>query len=323
MSSFIRFHDVAVRFRAQRLFEALSLSLQLRHDGRTRAVALVGPSGSGKSTLLDLVIGMRFPDAGRVDVSADLRLGYVPQSPVFFDALSVGENARLLQSRGRRSNASEAGRFAELTAILTATDLLDGRPLSALSGGERQRVMLLRALSVSPTLLLCDEATAGLDAALIAEFMSHLHKVKRELDTAILFVAHTWREIAYLADEILYFKVSPGSAVVPVVLSPESFAAKPPTVHAFLTIHWPHCSFYTAERVSHGHFAPIAPAPSATPAPGKHVIAVPGVAGDETLTRSTSASGIALTPASGVVYDAAGQFVTHYFSPHTSRNIRP
>lgn len=294
MDSIIQFKDVAVRFGNRKLLDGLTLPLELSRGGKSRAIAVVGPSGSGKSTLLDLIMRIRLPNAGQVELPKGIKLGYIPQSPVLFDALSVTDNATLLRDQATSTQAFTA-QYNALSELLHAHRLLDGRALSALSGGERQRVMLLRALSVHPSLLICDEATASLDAGLIAEFMSYLRRIKQELNTAVLFVAHTWREIAYLADEILYLAPAVGSATVQIAkMETDEFRRAPPTLHAFLTVHWPKCTFLTAQRTEAGAYIGVGVPSAATPAAGTCSVAVP-----------------AAHDCDSAVYDEAGRFVTH------------
>ncbi len=145
-------------------------------------LGVLGPSGAGKSTLFGALSGEE-PSGGSVhlgshDVTglplwrrARLGFGYVPQSPSVLWDLTVGENLatfdRVARVRGEGTPASVAAR-ASLAHLL-------GTRAGNLSGGERRRLELARALSASPSVLVCDEPFAGVDpvgAAQLGELLA-------------------------------------------------------------------------------------------------------------------------------------------------------
>jgi len=148
-------------------------------------VALIGPSGSGKTTLLKCLAGVAQATGGRVVVGSDpleLRLtevGYVPQSDVVHDLLTVREALRYA-ARLRLPSDTHRG---ELTTAVD--DVLDELRLSEhadtetgrLSGGQRKRVACGAELIGQPTMLLLDEPTSGLDPALERRLMLTLRNL--------------------------------------------------------------------------------------------------------------------------------------------------
>ena len=140
-------------------------------------VALIGPSGSGKTTLLKCLAGVAEPTGGQVVVGADpleLRLtevGYVPQSDVVHDRLTVSEALRY----AARLRLPADTRSEELTAavdhVLGELRLSEhpNSEVGRLSGGQRKRVACGVELIGKPTMLLLDEPTSGLDPALDAD----------------------------------------------------------------------------------------------------------------------------------------------------------
>ncbi|HET7524217.1 MAG TPA: ABC transporter ATP-binding protein [Acidimicrobiales bacterium] len=150
--------------------------------GRTRAVhdvsfeleagslvGLLGPSGCGKTTLMRSLVGTQVITSGTVQVlgqpagSAGLRdrVGYVTQEPSVYGDLTVRENLSYFATiLGAPSEAVER--------VLADVDLVGnaGSMVSRLSGGERARVSLATALLGSPSLLVLDEPTVGLDPLL-------------------------------------------------------------------------------------------------------------------------------------------------------------
>jgi putative ABC transport system ATP-binding protein len=177
-------------------------------------VALYGPSGSGKTTLLMLVAALLAPDSGAVIVdgreisalSEDERaryrlheLGYVDQAFDLLPGGTVVENAamKLWLTGGVR----RAERIVEpLLVRLGLGERLGHRP-EELSMGERQRVMIARALSTDPKLVVADEPTGSLDTRRGREVLTLLSEACRERGAAVLLVTHDPQATAF-ADRV-------------------------------------------------------------------------------------------------------------------------
>lgn len=177
-------------------------------------VTLYGPSGSGKTTLLLLIAGLLRPDRGAVTVEgreissltdaerARYRLhelGFVDQSLDLLPGATVLENASMklwLIERPR-----EAERHVEpLLVRLGLGERLRNRPYQ-LSMGERQRVMIARALSTKPRLVLADEPTGNLDTHRSREVLELLREVCRENGAAVVLATHD-PQAASFADRV-------------------------------------------------------------------------------------------------------------------------
>jgi ATP-binding cassette subfamily F protein uup len=122
-------------------------------------VGLVGPNGSGKSTLLKILAGGEQPDSGTRALRKGVRVGYVPQDPVFAPGRTVAEvvieNAAAEEEYEREARAAQALGMAGFTDRTQLTD--------ALSGGWRKRLAIARELAGEPDILLLDEPTNHLD----------------------------------------------------------------------------------------------------------------------------------------------------------------
>jgi len=177
-------------------------------------VVLYGPSGSGKTTLLLMVATLLEPTSGRIliggrDVSSlsekeasQFRLselGFIRQNFDLLPGVSAIDNAVLkLLGTMRWSKARR-----EITPLLERLGLggrLEHRS-ETLSMGERQRVMIARALSTEPRLLLADEPTGSLDTQRGREVLELLRELCRERGVAIVLVSHDPLAAAY-ADRV-------------------------------------------------------------------------------------------------------------------------
>jgi len=133
------------------------------------SIAITGASGSGKSTLLHLLGGLETSDHGSVTLAESnghrQEIGFVFQFHYLLPDLSALENVALplLIARWKSDRAYERARkFLEETGLGDRAQ----HPISHLSGGEQQRVAVARALVTGPKLLLADEPTGNLDAAI-------------------------------------------------------------------------------------------------------------------------------------------------------------
>jgi putative ABC transport system ATP-binding protein len=166
-------------------------------------VALYGPSGSGKTTLLLMIATLLAPTAGAVliggrDVSSLSereashfrlsKLGFIRQNFDLLPGVSAIDNALLKLLKDMRWAHAQR----EITPLLERLGL--GQRLhhrsETLSMGERQRVMIARALSTEPSLLLADEPTGSLDTARGREVLELLRELCRERGVAIVLVSH-------------------------------------------------------------------------------------------------------------------------------------
>ncbi len=178
-------------------------------------VALYGPSGSGKSTLLLLIAGLLRPDAGSIlfkdqeiasmspRAAAHYRMrdiGIVRQRIELMAGLTALDNAAL-KLAGQHMRIREAERqVSPLLDRLGLANRFDHRGYQ-LSIGERQRILIARALSTNPQLLLADEPTGNLDSRRGRAVLELLSEVCRERGTALLLVTHD-PQAAHFADRV-------------------------------------------------------------------------------------------------------------------------
>jgi putative ABC transport system ATP-binding protein len=193
-----------------RAVDRVSLTVE---DGEL--LALYGPSGSGKTTLMMLIAALLRPDAGEVlvdgrDICAlsdgegaryRLReLGFVRQTLNLIPGVRVIDNAALKLLATDVGSREARRRIVPLLERLGLGERLRHRP-EQLSMGERQRVLIARALSTDPRLVLADEPTGSLDTPRSREVLDLLTGICRERNVAILLVTHDPQAAAY-ADRV-------------------------------------------------------------------------------------------------------------------------
>jgi osmoprotectant transport system ATP-binding protein len=181
-------------------------------EGRT--TVLIGPSGCGKSTLLRLIIRLLDPEAGAIRFGGDpvtatnisalrRRIGYVIQDGGLFPHLTARGNVLLMANHLKWPVEKMNNRLTELCVLTRFPETaLDRFPLE-LSGGQRQRISLMRALMLSPELLLLDEPLGALDPLVRAALQKDLKEIFQRLKQTAILVTHDLAEAAYLGDEIV------------------------------------------------------------------------------------------------------------------------
>ena len=224
MSALVKLVDVSKRYADATALHSTNLSVE-----RGETTILIGPSGCGKSTLLRLIIRLIEPDSGSIEFSGEpitsdtigklrRRIGYVIQEGGLFPHLTARANVLLMARHIGKSEDETQNRLVELCELTRfSVNLLSRYPVE-LSGGQRQRVGLMRALMLSPELLLLDEPLGALDPLVRAALQNDLKEIFARLQQTVLFVTHDLAEATYFGDDIVLMKegriIQRGSATV-------------------------------------------------------------------------------------------------------------
>jgi ABC-2 type transport system ATP-binding protein len=174
--------------------------------------ALLGPNGAGKSTLFQILTGLFAADSGTVEVAGfDIarhaaaalgRQGIVFQQPSLDLDLTVEQN--LAYHAGLHGLTGSRRRAAIDRALtLFRQDGVRRETARKLSGGTRRKIELARALMTDPSVLLLDEATAGLDPASRRDLVEHVSLLARDRGMAVLWATHIVSEVAEAGRVIL------------------------------------------------------------------------------------------------------------------------
>lgn len=173
------------------------------HPGETHF--LTGPSGSGKTTLLHLMARLIQPDSGNIlwegreiqnqsqVEDAHFRrqaVGMVFQEHLLLPHLSALENIMLPCLGLGPSTIGKALDFARASLRLLGMGGRENQSPETLSGGERQRVAVIRAMVLTPKMVLADEPTGALDRAHAALALEALHQLCLSHGAALVVVTH-------------------------------------------------------------------------------------------------------------------------------------
>ena len=209
MSALVRLVDVSKRYADAAALHPTDLSIE-----HAKTTVLIGPSGCGKSTLLRLIIRLIQPDSGSITFEGEpitpdnidtlrRRIGYVIQEGGLFPHLTARANVVLMARHVGRSQEEMQPRLQELCDLTRFSENLLSRYPVELSGGQRQRVSLMRALMLSPELLLLDEPLGALDPLVRASLQKDLKEIFARLQQTVVFVTHDLAEAIYFGDEIV------------------------------------------------------------------------------------------------------------------------
>lgn len=182
----------------QPLLENISLSI---HEGDK--IGLIGLNGAGKSTLLKIIAGKEEMEGGSITKTNGVRIGYLPQNPVFQKEVTVLEQVLQDVSENERESLEY-----ECKSILTKLGISDfDKPVQHLSGGQKKRVALAGVLVSPVEILILDEPTNHLDN----EMADWLERYLVKYSGAILIVTHdryfldrVTNKIAELANQMIY-----------------------------------------------------------------------------------------------------------------------
>ena len=173
---------------------------------------ILGANGSGKSTLIRLICGLLTLDEGRVEVfghdivrdemAVKRLINRVSVDAAFFKKLSPMENllfaARLYGLDGKTAKREAIAILARLGISEKRID----RPVEQMSRGMQQKVAIARALLTSPTLLLLDEPTTGLDPRSKLDVQSFIEELRETHDATIVLTTHDLAEAERLCGRI-------------------------------------------------------------------------------------------------------------------------
>jgi branched-chain amino acid transport system ATP-binding protein len=203
-------------------------------------VGIIGPNGSGKSTLFNCITGFYRPEAGRVlyqgrditRLSADrickLGIARTFQIVQVISDMTVLENVMTGAFLRSPNKGAARGRAEE---VLGFTGLWEKRdaPATSITIPDKKRLEVSMALATKPTLLMLDEAMAGLTPVELKEMLALVRKV-RENGITLVIVEHVMEAVMELSDRVI--GINSGRKIVEDV--PEKIVVNPEVIRAYL-----------------------------------------------------------------------------------------
>ena len=187
---------------------------------RAGAVGIVGESGSGKTTVAKMLVGLERPTAGVVTFARDKSDGvsrrdrrrqrarqiqlvfqnpYTSLDPRQTVGSAIAEVLRIQFDLDRATRDRRVEQLLEGVGL--DVEFANRRPRH-LSGGQRQRVAIARALAAEPATLVLDEAVSALDISVQAQVLNLINGLRRQTDTALIFISHDLAAVAHATDYI-------------------------------------------------------------------------------------------------------------------------
>jgi ABC-2 type transport system ATP-binding protein len=195
----------AIGFLRKKVRAVVDVSLSVE---RGEIFGLLGPNGAGKTTTLKVLMGLVRPSAGRTlllgepvgSLAAKRRLGYLPETPYFYDYLTGHE---LLVFMGKLFGLTRGEARRRADALLEQVGLAQagGLALRRYSKGMLQRVGVAQALVNDPELVILDEPMTGLDP-LGRKDLRELIAALRRAGKTVLLSSHILSDVELLADRV-------------------------------------------------------------------------------------------------------------------------
>jgi ABC-2 type transport system ATP-binding protein len=197
---------LTMAFGSHRALDDLTLEVESGVTG------LVGANGAGKTTLMSILLGLRVPTAGRVEVlgldpqthGADLRarVGYGPERNVLPEDMPASDFVKHLAEVRGLPPAEARGRASDALWLVGLGEERF-RALGSMSTGQRQRAKLAQAIAADPSLVLLDEPTDGLDPVQRDEMLALIRQINTEFGIDVVLSSHLLEEVERICDNVV------------------------------------------------------------------------------------------------------------------------
>ena len=187
----VKLNNVGFRQNGKWLVEGVSLNVE-----KGKIVTLIGPNGSGKSTTAKIALGIYKNIEGSVEKFTN-KVGYVPQKISIDWTLPLRVYDFMLLTEDIKDEAIDEA------LTLTGVTHLKNENLGNLSGGEFQRVLIARAISKKPELLVLDEPVQGVDYTGEIALYELIKKISDTLNCGILLISHDLHTVMTATDHVV------------------------------------------------------------------------------------------------------------------------
>ena len=183
-------------------------------------LGVVGESGSGKSTLAKVITRIVKPDGGSIlfkgedftklnstrlrEYRKNVQMVFQNPNSTFSPRMNIGDFLCEGMVNYKLSSKKEALKKAEkyLELVKLPVNIMERLP-HQLSGGQLQRVVIARALTLNPEVLIYDEATAALDVSVQHDVLKLMYDLRKSCDNSVIFICHDLAAVRLVADRII------------------------------------------------------------------------------------------------------------------------
>ncbi|AQQ09663.1 putative zinc transport system ATP-binding protein AdcC [Sedimentisphaera cyanobacteriorum] len=220
MGAELKISNLSIRASGREILKDINLSIC-----PGEYVNIIGANGAGKTTLLKAAAGLKRPASGKISfdgqdiyglgwwkkTNLQKRIGYIPQSAEYNSELpfTAGEVAAMGRVSARRLferlKSEDQACVDEWLGKLHIKELKN-QPFSSLSGGEKQKVLIARALTQNPSLLILDEPSANLDFYWKKEISRLVKDLQKALGITVVMVSHEISAIPQDSDKTILLR---------------------------------------------------------------------------------------------------------------------
>ena len=206
MSTVVETKDLSKRYREKLAVNSLNLTIQ---EGEI--FGFLGPNGAGKTTTILMLLGLTEPTSGQVSVcgfnptreslEVKRRVGYLPESPGFYDDISAKENLLYMARLNRIPEDQAHRRTAEVLDQVGLAD--DGRRLvREFSRGMKQRLGIAEVLVKNPVAIILDEPTLGIDPDGAIRILEMIKSLNREHGLTVMLSSHQLQQVQEICNRV-------------------------------------------------------------------------------------------------------------------------
>ena len=206
MSTVIDTKNLTKRYREKLAVNALNLTIE---EGEV--FGFLGPNGAGKTTTILMLLGLTEPTSGEVSVcgfnpssqslEVKKRVGYLPESPGFYDDISARENLLYMARLNRIPEDEARRRTAQVLDQVGLPD--DGRRLvREFSRGMKQRLGIAEVLVKKPTAIILDEPTLGIDPDGAIRILELIRDLNRDHGLTVMLSSHHLQQVQQICSRV-------------------------------------------------------------------------------------------------------------------------